>query len=158
MLRKVAMVGAVALLGAAVAAAGVGHGSAKASLSNASAGARPVALTIGLPAELRCGRLSARSLTVILPRAMHIPRSIARAGVRLDGRAVGSVEPSGSTILVRLVWPKGITCFSIVEGVAHLQFARSAGLGNPARAGSYAFTVEAKPRSQVWHGSLVVHS
>jgi hypothetical protein len=159
MLRKVALVGAVAFLGAAsVAAGGLRGGQARVSMSNASAGARPVALSISLPTELRCGRITAGSLILVLPRAMRVPRSIARGGVRVSGRVVGSVGTKRSTVVVRLMRPTGSTCYSIVRGVARLQFTRRAGLGNPLRAGSFGFTVEAKPSGEDWRGSLVVHS
>jgi hypothetical protein len=158
MMRTIAFVGAVALLGATAGSAGVPGHAARARLSDSSAGARPVVLTIGLPAELRCGQLAAVSLTVILPRAMRAPRSIARSAVRLGGKPVQSVQKSGSTIVVYLPHQHGATCLVIVHGVARLQFARGADLGNPRRAGSYAFTVEARPGREVWRGSLVVRS
>jgi len=157
MMSKVAVFGAVALLGATAAAAGAMRGvRASASLSESSAAARPVALTIGLPAELRCGRLPASSLTVSLPHAMHVPHSMAPAVVRLGGRAVRSVRVRSSRLVLTPALPRGVTCDSIVRGVAHLKFTRAARLGNPLRAGSYRFTVEAKPTGEVWHGLLVV--
>lgn len=153
MLRKLALACGVALLGATAASASV---DATATLSNSSAGARRVALTIVLRADdLRCGRLNARSLSVALPRAMRVPRSISAAAARVDGLPVASVRTEGTTVGLVPAPPKGMTCDSIGPGIVRIQLTGRAGLGNPARAGTYRFTVAATPAG-VWHGSFVV--
>ena len=154
MLRKLVLVGGVALLAAGTAAAGT---NATASLSSSSAGAKSVSLTIVLrDAVLQCGKLNARTLTVELPLAMRVPRSIPAGAVRVGGRPVAAVQTEGTTLVLDLRAVTGVTCDSMVIGSARIQVARAARLGNPARSGTFAFTVEAKPRGQVWRGSLVV--
>jgi len=154
-LRTLALVGAIALLAAASASAA---GGTTATLSNSSPSANRVALTIVLQdVVLRCGRTDIHSLSVVLPHAMHVPRSIAPADVRLGAQQAASVQTNGSTIELSLPSASsGVMCDLLVLGTTRLQISRAAGLGNPARAGTYAFTVEAKPRGEVWHGSLVV--
>lgn len=155
MLSKLALVAAVALLAATSAWA---SGDATATLSSSSPGASRVGLTIVLQdVTLQCGRPDIRSLTVVLPRAMRVPRSISVEAVRLSGRPVASVRTDGTTIQLSTSARPGITCDSLVLGSARLELTRAAALGNPANAGTYAFTVEAKPHGEVWHGSLEVH-
>lgn len=154
MLRTLVLAGGVALLAAGTAAAGT---NATASLSSSTAGAESVSLTIVLrDTVLQCGKLKARSLTVSLPHAMRVPRSIPAGAVRVGGRSVASVRMEGTTILLSLPPVVGVTCDSMVMGSVRIQVAPSAGLGNPVRSGTYAFTVEAKPRGQLWRGSLLV--
>lgn len=155
MFRKVVFVGAVALLAAGPAASA--GADATATLTNSSAGAGRVGLTVVLQAvELQCGRLNARSLTIALPHVMRVPRTIPPSAVRVSGSPVTSVRTSGSTIDLGLSYPKHVaTCDSITLGVVRLQVGRAARLGNPPRAGTYGFTVQAEPHG-VWRGSLVV--
>ncbi len=153
-LRKLALVGAVALLTATAASAAGGAG---ATLSSSTPGARNVSVTIVLDdVVLRCGRPSFSSLSLALPRAMRVPGSIGAETVRVGGKPVQSVRTDGKTIALLLPSsPGGVTCDSIVVGPLRIRLTRKAGLGNPARAGTYAFTVEAKPRG-AWSGSFVV--
>jgi len=152
MLRTLALAVAVLLLTATGAAAA---GNATASLTSSSA-ARHAGLTLVLkPAVLRCGRPSARSLSITLPRSMHVPATIPRAAVSVGGRPVGAVKTDGTTIVLSLATPR-IECDSIVIGALRVGLTRAAGLVNPARAGTYAFSVAASPRGTAWHGSLVV--
>lgn len=158
MLRKLALAGAVALLAAAGASAA--GGGATASLSKASAGARDVALTIDLhDVALQCGRPNARTLSIALPAAMRVPSSISAAAVRVGPRAPSSVATSGRTIEVFLPAPSHkVTCAVMELGTLRIDLSAAAGLGNPAKAGRYAFTVTAGPHTAVWRGSFVVRS
>jgi hypothetical protein len=145
---------------AAVALAGIptlgGH-TATAVLSDDAAGARPVALTIRVPAELQCGRLTSTSITVSLPTTMRVPSSVPRAAVVVSGRAAASVRTSGSQVIVHPARPEGVSCDVIGPGVGRIAFTRAADLGNPRRAGSYPFEVVATPRGGTWHGVLSIH-
>ena len=152
-LRTLALVGALALLAASAASAAP---DVSLSLSDASAGARPVGITIVLHGELRCGRLDARSIKVALPRAMRVPHSIASSATRVGGRPAASVQTAGSTIVLSLWYPKhAMTCNSIRPGIVRLQLGRAAGIGNPLHAGTYRFAVSG-PRGEAWRGSFVV--
>ena len=133
-----------------------GHG-ATAEASDASPGARPVALTIRLHAELQCGRFDATSIAVSLPSSMRVPGSLSRAAITVAGKAVISVEVNGSRIVIhRAATKPGVTCDVIGPGVVTIRFARLAGLGNPPRPGSYSFTVVATPRGGTWRGVLSI--
>ena len=153
-LRRLALVGVVALVTAAAASAAGGAG---ATLSSSAPGARNVSVTIVLDdVVFRCGSPNLSSLSLALPPAMRVPGSIPARSVRVGGRLARSVRPDGKTIAVSLTAsPHRMTCDVIVVGPLRIQLTRKAGLGNPARAGTYAFTVEAKPRG-AWHGSFVV--
>lgn len=156
MLRALAL-GAVAatLLVSGAASASLG---ATLQLSNPSAGAHGVAVTIVLrDAVLQCGQLDARSLSIRLPGAMPVPRSIPTAAVRVEGRTASSVETSSGRITVSLASSKpAATCDSIVEGKASILITGAARLANPARTGTYAFAVKTSPRGETWRGSFVV--
>lgn len=155
MLRTLAIAGALALLTAASASAG---GNATAVLTSPTA-AHHSGLTLVLrPAVLRCGRLGARSLTLTLPQAMHVPASISRDAVRVGGQTVAAVRTVGKTIVLSLPSPRGVSCDSVVVGALRVQLTPAAGLVNPSRAGSYAFSVAAEPRGATWHGAFAVHS
>jgi hypothetical protein len=135
----------------------LGARTATAVLSDDGAGARPVALTISVRAELQCGRLRSSSITVSLPSAMRVPASLPRAAVSVSGRAAASVRTSGMDVIVQAARPQGITCDALGPGVARITFLRAAGLGNPARAGSYGFEVVATPLGGRWHGVISIH-
>lgn len=156
MLRKLALAAVIALLAATTASAA---GGATATLSSSSVSRRAGLTLVLRPAVLRCGRIGARSLSIALPQAMRVPASISRDTVRVSGEPVTAVRTDGKTIVLSLASASpGATCDSIVVGAARVQLARSAGLVTPARAGTYAFSVTAKPRGAVWRGTFVVHS
>jgi hypothetical protein len=134
-----------------------GHG-ASAAVSNAAPGARPVALTIRLHAELQCGRFDASSITVSLPTSMDVPSSISKVAVVVAGKAAGSVQTSGTRVVIHPAAPKpGAICDVIGPGVVAIKFTRLAGLGNPPHAGSYTLGVVAQPRGGEWHAVLAIH-
>jgi hypothetical protein len=153
MLRTLALAGAVALLTATSASAG---GNATASLTSASA-ARHAGLTLTLKsATLRCGRLSAKSLSLTLPRGMHVPASIPRDTVWVGGQRAAAVRTNGTKIVLTLAAQHGMVCDAIVIASLRVQLTRAAGLVTPSRAGTYAFSVAATPRGGAWHGTFVV--
>jgi len=137
---------------------GLGPHTATAVLSDDSTGARPVALTIRLRAELQCGRLQSTAVTVSLPTSMRVPSTVPRTAVAISGKVAASVSTRGTRVLIRPAQQSGgVICDVIGPGVVAITFARGAGLGNPPRAGSYAFGVVATPRGGEWRGTLAIH-
>jgi hypothetical protein len=136
----------------------VGTRGATAVVSDASPGARPVALTIRLHTELQCGRFDATSITVSLPQSMRVPAAVSKTAVTVAGKPATSVATNGTRVLIHTAAPKaGVTCDVIAPGVVAIKFTRLAGLGNPLRAGSYAFGVVTGPGGGSWHGVLSIH-
>ena len=85
-LRKLGLVGAIALLTAGAASAA---GGATASLSNTSPGARDVSVTIVLAdVPLHCGQMNVRSVSIALPAAMGVPGTISARDAHVAGRQV----------------------------------------------------------------------
>jgi hypothetical protein len=117
-----------------------------------------VALTIRLRTELQCGRFTPTSITVSLPPSMRIPTYISKTAVTIAGKASAFVLTDGARILIRNAAPKpGVICDVIGPGVVAIRFGLRAGLGNPLRAGFYAFSVATAPRGGNWHGMLSIH-
>jgi hypothetical protein len=116
-------------------------GSATAVAAPATAGARPVTLTLKLRYEMQCARPGAGPLVVSLPKAMHVPRTLARSSVVLGGKPPASVSVTGHVVVLTLPPQHGVTCMVIGPGTLTVVFARAAGLGNPAAAGSYPIAV-----------------
>ncbi|HST19037.1 MAG TPA: hypothetical protein VLK36_15335 [Gaiellaceae bacterium] len=110
-------------------------------LSSVKAGADDVALTVRLQSVLRCGQPTGGAVVVSLPKAAHVPGSIARTSVRVNGKAPSKVSVAATTVTVSLPVVHGITCDSMTDGVVQVAFAASAALGNPAHAGTYAVGV-----------------
>jgi hypothetical protein len=122
-------------------------GSATAVAAPATAGARPVALTLKLRYEMQCGRPGPGPLVVSLPAAERVPHMIVRGSVLVDGKAPRTVSVSGHAITIALVPAHGITCMVIGPGTLTAVFTRAAGLGNPAAAGSYPIAVRIGARA-----------
>jgi hypothetical protein len=117
-----------------------------------------VALTIRLHTELQCGRFTATSITVSLPASMHVPAAVSKTAVTVARKVAASVEANGTRVVIHLTPPtSGVICDVIGPGVVPIRFTRLAGLGNPPRAGSYAFGVVSAPRGGSWHGVLSIH-
>ena len=127
-------------------------------VSDATAGTRPVALTIRLHTELQCGRFTPTSISVSLPSSMRVPATVSKTAVTIAGRAAAFVRTHGSRVLIRAAAPKpGVICDVIGPGVVAIKFGLLAGLGNPPRAGHYAFAVATSPQGGSWHGVLSIH-
>jgi hypothetical protein len=146
MFRSVGAVvcGAALATGAAAFAAPPGaEGSdwASASLSNASAGTRPVALVVSLHAELQCGRLRGRTVALTFPAAMRLPRTMSASEIAVQGGRPSGVKLAGRTLTIAIAPPAGMMCDSIAPGTAKILISRAAQLGNPASAGTYPLAV-----------------
>jgi hypothetical protein len=135
---------ATALAGSFAAAASALPGlpqSATASLSSARAGARPVALTLELEYDMQCGYPGPGPVVVGLPAAEHVPVALARSQVLVNGHPAASVQVSGHRVDVGLAPAPQVMCDVIGPGRLTIVFSSAAGLGNPARAGSYTIDV-----------------
>jgi hypothetical protein len=144
-----AVVGAALVTAAAVPATPPerpGADSAAISLSSAKAGDRPVALTIRLHTELRCGRLTG-SVKVGLPAGATVPRTIRPSAVLVGTRSAGSVAVSGHTISIAPPLPGGMICNVIAPGIAKIVLTRAAGIGNPSRPGRYTVSIRHRGRT-----------
>jgi hypothetical protein len=117
-------------------------GSALVASVPATAGARRVTLTLTMRYEMQCGWPGAGPLVVSLPAAMRVvPHSITRAAVSLDGKPPATVSVTGRVIVFTLPPRRGVTCMEIGPGVLTVVFAPAAGIGNPAKAGTYRIAV-----------------
>jgi hypothetical protein len=116
-------------------------GEATVTLSSAAAGARPVAVTVGLPAVLQCGRPMGGPVSVSLPRGERMPRAISKAAVRVNGMIPSNVAVDGRKVTVSLPVRRGITCMTIIDGRMKIVVAERAGLGNPSAPGTYMVVV-----------------
>lgn len=146
MLRSVGAVvcGAALVTGAGAVAAPPGaEGTdwAAASLSNAHAGTRPVALVVSLHTELQCGRLRGRAVALTFPAATRLPRTISASAITVEGKRPSSAKLAGRTLSIALAPPTGVICDSIGPGTAKILISRAAQLGNPASAGTYSLGV-----------------
>jgi len=153
----------LALAGGAVLASGAAAVSAPipvvpsstvtATLSSTQPAARPVELSLSFSTALVCGRPLGPT-TITLPAAAHVPAAIPRTAVMVDGRPAGRVTVAGPLVTVTSVTPTGMMCHSVTLGPMAITFTRAAGLGNPARAGTYAVAVQRGRRAL--HGRLTI--
>ena len=126
-------------------------GSATAVAVPATAGARPVKLTLTLRFEMQCGRPGPGPVVVSLPAAERVPHTIARHAVTLGGKPPLRASISGHVVVLTLPPQKGVICDVIGPGTLTVAFAPAAGLGNPPSAGSYAVAVRVGARAFVAH-------
>ena len=138
-----AMLAALSIAGGA--AAGVPFQSpnheATVTLSSATAGASNVALTVQIPTVLQCGRPTGVPVAITLPRAERLPRAVVASTVRVNGVPPSKITMAGRVVTVSLPVRRGITCFSLVDGMMKITFAPSAAFGNPSSAGTYSFGI-----------------
>jgi hypothetical protein len=127
-------------------------GSALAAAVPATAGARQVTLKLTMRYEMQCGWPGAGPLIVSLPAAMHVvPRTITRATVRVDGKPPAAVSATGRVIVFTLPPRRGVTCMEIGPGVLTVVFAPAAGIGNPAKPGTYPIAIRIGAHSFTAH-------
>jgi hypothetical protein len=108
-------------------------------LSSHAAAARPVAVELRATISLQCS-WPGPELDVVFPSAERLPKTIARAAVRVDGILPGAITRSGRTVSLSLARPQ-VLCDAIGPAAVRVTFTRAAGLGNPQRAGSYVITL-----------------
>ena len=106
-------------------------------LSNNRVGARPIVMTLALQTELQCGHLFGGTLVVRLPAGERVPKAIPAKAVLISGLPSRGVSVSGHELTVQVPRPTGVMCAVLGPGTAKIVLTRAAGLGNPARAGSY---------------------
>jgi hypothetical protein len=148
--------GAAVVSGAAAAAPPVPvlpSSTVTAALSSAQPAAQPVQLALSFRTALVCGRPLGPT-TITLPAAAHVPATIPRTAVLVDGRPAGRVTVAGPRVTITSVTPTGMMCHSVVLGPMVITFTSAAGLGNPARAGTYALGVQRGRRTL--HGALKI--
>jgi len=126
-------------------------GVATATAVPATAGARPVKLTLTLRYEMQCGRPGPGPVVVSLPAAERVPHTLARRDVSLGGKPPVRASISGHVVVLTLPPQRGIICDVIGPGILTIAFAPAAGLGNPSAAGSYAIAVRVGARAFVAH-------
>jgi hypothetical protein len=107
------------------------------SLSSRSPGARPVAVTLKVHAELQCGRLTAGTLVFRFPAAERLPKTIAAGDATISGHASAKVTVEGRTVSIVQKPRTGVMCDVIAPGVVTVLLSKDAGLGNPASPGLY---------------------
>jgi hypothetical protein len=132
--------GAALATGAAAFAAPPGaevQDSASAVVSNAHAGARPVALVVSLHTELQCGKLRGGGLALTFPAAVRLPPAIPASMVVVDGTRPRSVKLAQRTLTITMPLPTGVMCNVIGPGTAKIVVSRGALIGNPTAAGTY---------------------
>jgi hypothetical protein len=72
-----------------------------------------------------------------------VPRSLPAASALLDGKRIGLERAPGNALRAALPAPPAVLCDSITEGTLKLVVTKAADLGNPIRAGVYAFKARA---------------
>jgi hypothetical protein len=153
-LKLVAIVGFLTVFGDGPAAALAAPPAASVSAAPATAGARPVVLTVRLRYGMTCRYPGPGPFVVVFPAQVRLPETIARTAVLVDGRPAFTVRTSSDVVTVGLPPPPEVLCQSFAFGTLTLTFTRAANLGNPTRAGSYPLVVR-KHRDR-FHASLDV--
>jgi hypothetical protein len=119
-----------------------GNGGATVTVSPASPGATAV-VKLNVRHTFFCGRPRPATIVLKFPAAERVPSSLPAGAVHLSAGRMKAVHVYGQTIAVTVQPPpvKGITCMSIVLGKLRVTFDKTARLGNPSQAGTYAVTV-----------------
>ena len=123
-------------------------------LSSTKAGAKPVTLTLEVHYEMVCGQPGLGKAVVSLPAAAVVPAAIGTASVLVNGKPAPAVSTSGHSVSISLPLHHGVTCMIVGPGTLTLTFMRSAGLGNPLKAGSY--TIRVQRRTQTFRASVQI--
>ena len=112
-------------------------------------------LTLKLRYDMTCGQPGAGKAVVTLPAADVVPHRIDGAAVLVNGEPSPAVSISGRDVSIAMP-PKrpGVSCMSIGPGTLTLVLTRAAGLGNPAKAGTYA--ILARKNAAVFAASVAI--
>jgi hypothetical protein len=119
------------------------------SLSNHRAGVDPVVVSLRMTYEMRCG-WPGPGLVVVFPAAEHLPATVPRSAVLVNGKPAAGVAHSGRQLSIAIPPPAGVQCDVIAPGTATVVFTRTAGLGNPRWPGTYSLSAR--------HGTLVLRA
>ena len=106
--------------------------------SSSHPGARPVSLSLRLRYAMQCGSPGTGALVVDLPPQMRLPSSLPSGSALLDGKQVAVTRASGSVLRIKLPPRPAVMCDVIGLGTLTLVLTKTADIGNPASAGSYA--------------------
>ena len=106
-------------------------------LSSAKAGARPVAVTLKVHAELQCGRLTGGALVFRFPAAERLPARMAGGDVKIAGQPVKAVAVHGRDVTITPRPRTGVMCDVIAPGTVPIVLTKPANVGNPAASGLY---------------------
>ncbi len=105
---------------------------------------------------MQCGYPGRGPLLVRLPPAEGVPSAIAPGSLLVDGRPAAGVAARGHLLRIALAPPPQVMCDVIGPGRLTLVVEASAGLRNPAAAGSYALS--ASVAGQRFTASFAVHA
>lgn len=111
--------------------------SSSVTVSSLASGTHPVVLSLTLQYEMQCGYPGPGPVVVTLPRGEAVPATLAPSAVLVDGHHAPSISVSGRAVSIGLAPEPQIMCDVIGPGRLVIDFTRGAGLGNPARKGSY---------------------
>jgi hypothetical protein len=100
-----------------------------------------VTLTVAISGELRCGRLSGRTVSLALPAQLRLPSTVAPSSVLVGGKPASAVRVVRRSLAIGLPVPTGVICNSIAPGTVKVVVARTADLGNPSKPGRYPLTI-----------------
>ena len=124
-------------------------------LSSTRAGADPVVVTLQLDYEMQCGYPGPGPVIVKFPAQERLPKVLPAGAVLVNGsREPASLEVANA-VSVTLPPAPAIMCDVIGPGRLTIVFGRSAGLGNPARAGAY--TAGAMREAAAFSARFAVH-
>jgi len=110
--------------------------------SNSSPGVRPVSLIIKIRLELQCGQPGVAPITITLPAAEKVPRTIPLTAVRVSGRLPATLSRQGRRITITPAAPSGVTCDVIAPGTITIRISKTANFGNPDRPGNYRIAID----------------
>jgi hypothetical protein len=114
---------------------------ATAAAATGATGTRRVAARLTLADyPLVCGHARA-PVAVSFPLAVHVPRVIAPAAVRLNSSPAGAVAVAAHSVKVNPAAPSGIQCQSIVLGPLTIAFTPAAGISTAAAPRAYRVVV-----------------
>lgn len=99
-------------------------------LSSHAAHARNVRVTLTFHYDMQCGYPGQQPLVLQLPQ--HVPASLARSSVLLDGKPAPGVQVKGRKVTVEMPPRPIVMCDSIGPGTLTIAFTRAAHLTNPA--------------------------
>jgi hypothetical protein len=139
-LCKPAAVAGILAVGIAAGTAGAGTSSLQVTSSDTHPGARHVALQLRFEGTLQCGTVTGAPLKVTLPAAAHVPGTMSPRAVLVNAQRAGRLTVAGTRVTIAPKHPP-VLCDILTRGPIVITFMRTAGLGNPPKAGAYTIAV-----------------